>query len=283
MVVGVILAGGESRRFGGNKLLADVEGIKVIDRVFEAVNGVTDKIYISVNNEEQAAVLEEHCGFAVSSCFKGFIYDDESFQGPMAGLMAGIKDLSDDILFVPGDIPWITTKSLSTFIDIVRDYGLDVASPVWGNGMIESLVIYVDKRLARIVADFPWDIRPSARPTDFIRVSEMAGLIPVSNVTGDPTVFAHVNVVEDLHKPRLRNPVKGFIRNVVIFDRGGGGSRFWEAWVAFGNHRYSEAVRHLYMEMGDYIENSVYHLVRHVAMDISYIFDVMGRGGGVMY
>ena len=49
---GVILAGGANVRFGGaRKGLVDVDGCRVVDRVFDAVRPATDELLLIANDE----------------------------------------------------------------------------------------------------------------------------------------------------------------------------------------------------------------------------------------
>ena len=49
---GVILAGGESRRYGSPKALAEVDGRRIIDRVIEGMGAVVDNLLIMANEPD---------------------------------------------------------------------------------------------------------------------------------------------------------------------------------------------------------------------------------------
>lgn len=56
-VLGVILAGGENRRYGAPKALATVGGERIIDRALRAVREVTGRVVLVANDEPTYAVL----------------------------------------------------------------------------------------------------------------------------------------------------------------------------------------------------------------------------------
>ncbi len=58
MLAAVILAGGLSKRFGTNKSLYKIDGEAIINRVFKAVSGLTENVYLSVQNREQVDTLQ---------------------------------------------------------------------------------------------------------------------------------------------------------------------------------------------------------------------------------
>ena len=53
MIIGVLLAAGGARRFGSQKLVADVDGIPVVRRAFDALSPSTDGVVVVVGSDSE--------------------------------------------------------------------------------------------------------------------------------------------------------------------------------------------------------------------------------------
>ena len=104
-IVGVILAGGQSRRFGGgDKFIAELKGEPLVDRVIERVRSQTRQLIISTNIEIPHLTK-----------FKLPIVADavQGQAGPLAGILAGMewtRDYTTDyewIVSFPTDAPFV--------------------------------------------------------------------------------------------------------------------------------------------------------------------------------
>ncbi len=56
-VIGVILAGGDNRRYGDHKALAEVGGARIIDRVIRKLSSAVDTVLIVANDLERYGAL----------------------------------------------------------------------------------------------------------------------------------------------------------------------------------------------------------------------------------
>jgi molybdopterin-guanine dinucleotide biosynthesis protein A len=106
-VVGLVLAGGRSRRFpGGHKALETVAGVSMIERVISRLSPQVDETWLSVGTGEHPFVpLGLRC-----------LSDDRPrFRGPLAGLKAGLDALATRdagegpawLLLAPCDAPFL--------------------------------------------------------------------------------------------------------------------------------------------------------------------------------
>lgn len=97
--VGLVLAGGESRRMGiPNKALAPLRGRPMIDHVIARFEPQVDELWISVATSPGALNHLE---------YRQLLDPEPSHCGPLAGLVQGLVDLPDDswLILVPCDAP----------------------------------------------------------------------------------------------------------------------------------------------------------------------------------
>ncbi len=91
----VILAGGQSRRMGRDKLLLPLSGERLLDRAVRRYGEVFPRVLVSVSGPERYPELGEMRVFDV---FPG--------AGPLAGLHAGLLAAEDDVFLTGGDMPF---------------------------------------------------------------------------------------------------------------------------------------------------------------------------------
>jgi molybdopterin-guanine dinucleotide biosynthesis protein A len=100
-VTGIVLAGGRSTRFDGDKLAVEIEGRPLLHRAITAVAEVVDEIVVVVGADaaEPAPPLDLPVPLR-------FARDALAGQGPLAGLAAGLAAASHPLaLLVGGDQP----------------------------------------------------------------------------------------------------------------------------------------------------------------------------------
>jgi molybdopterin-guanine dinucleotide biosynthesis protein A len=95
-MIGVVLAGGASRRMGAEKALVELAGRPLIAWVTTAVASVCPRVLIS------------------GRAWPGYqrLDDDPSLRGPLAGLAAALS-LGEDVLLVAVDQPWVRVETLT--------------------------------------------------------------------------------------------------------------------------------------------------------------------------
>ena len=92
-ILGAILAGGQSRRFGSDKALADIDGQPMLDRVIAALTPQVDALMICGRDWRGLAMLADR---------------PAGGAGPLAGLNAALHHAAaggfDGVLAVPMDV-----------------------------------------------------------------------------------------------------------------------------------------------------------------------------------
>lgn len=102
--VGVLLAGGAARRFGGRpKGLARLDGIRIADRVLAALRGASTTQRVIANDP---AAVEWFPGEQV-------VADETPGLGPLGGLATALDAAKGSaVLVVAWDMPFVTTELL---------------------------------------------------------------------------------------------------------------------------------------------------------------------------
>jgi molybdopterin-guanine dinucleotide biosynthesis protein A len=109
-VAAVVLAGGRSSRFGRDKLVEPIQGRPMLDHVIERLRGVSPEIVVV------AAVGADP---EISSDID-LVHDDAPFEGPLAGLAAGLRALDpgvERVIVVGGDMPTIVPAVLARLLE----------------------------------------------------------------------------------------------------------------------------------------------------------------------
>jgi molybdopterin-guanine dinucleotide biosynthesis protein A len=122
MTTAIILAGGQSRRFGANKLAADLDGRPVLGATIEAVIALVDGVVV--------AGPELPAGFTEGPVPVALVRDREPAAGPLAALGNVLEHASpagDAIaIVVAGDMPRLVPGVLELMLErLAGDPGVD--------------------------------------------------------------------------------------------------------------------------------------------------------------
>ena len=132
--VGVLLAGGGARRFGGvPKGLARIEGSRIADRVLAALDRATVRQLVVANDPRARLWFPERM----------VVKDAATGLGPLAGLRTALTAAEGcPVLVVAWDMPFVTAELLR----MLRDHGAGAdasCAPVHGSGnTVEALCAY---------------------------------------------------------------------------------------------------------------------------------------------
>ena len=132
--MGVLLAGGQSRRFGGRpKGLAQVEGVRIADRVLAALGLATSRQLVVANDPHAA------------TWFPGRLVVPDAVPGlgPLAGLASAIAaGAGSAVLVVAWDMPFITAALLRALRGHGERHAVSCAPVHGAGGTIEPLCAY---------------------------------------------------------------------------------------------------------------------------------------------
>jgi molybdopterin-guanine dinucleotide biosynthesis protein A len=188
-VLGAVIAGGRSTRYGSAKALATVNGQRVVDRAIAALRAITPQVVTIVNDPDLAQAI-------------GLPSRPDAIPG--AGALGGIhtallwahEAACRGILAVACDMPFLSQPLLQRILDVASAAGstIDVVAPESGGPrQVEPLCAYYDVRCVsaieaalrrgdqRVIA-FHGDVRVARLPIDEVRTY------------GDPAImFLNIN------------------------------------------------------------------------------------------
>ncbi len=102
-MLGVVLAGGASKRMGRDKALVDLEGRPLIAWVTDALSQVCPRVLIAGRPWGEFEVIA----------------DEPGLVGPRAGLAAALGQ-GEDVLLVAVDQPWVRVETLASLASRAR-------------------------------------------------------------------------------------------------------------------------------------------------------------------
>lgn len=126
MITGIILASGFSRRMKRDKLLMEIEGMKLIERVIEAcINSNLDDIILVYRVDDLKKIGEK---YSIKS-----IYNEKAHLGQSEGLKLGVREATraDSYMFLVGDQPFLTSELINTLIKEYKESYLPILVPYY--------------------------------------------------------------------------------------------------------------------------------------------------------
>jgi len=127
-VVAVILAAGESRRFGGAKLLAPLEGRPLVQHVIDAANASTlDEVILVVGHAADDVLAAVRLGRARA------VVNHDHAAGQSTSLRVGLRAAAsaDAIVVLLGDQPRVTPALLNAVVERQRTTGAAAVVSSW--------------------------------------------------------------------------------------------------------------------------------------------------------
>lgn len=139
----VILAGGQSTRFGADKSLILIGNKPTIRYVMNNVSGVVDEVVVVARDVEQGRRISS----AISEI--NLTYDSVIGYGPVAGILAGLRSArAEYVITLACDMPLVNPDVINLLFSLARGY--DAVVPKWPDGNLEPLhAVYKRSRMAK--------------------------------------------------------------------------------------------------------------------------------------
>jgi molybdopterin-guanine dinucleotide biosynthesis protein A len=132
-LVGVVLAGGASRRMGRTKALIEIDGVPMVRRVVDALAaaGCAPVVVVGGDPGELASVGLQP------------VADHQPGEGPLGGILTALRVEDTDLLVAACDLPDLTAEAVRT-VAIAGAADVDVAVAADGHG--HAALLRVNRR-----------------------------------------------------------------------------------------------------------------------------------------
>jgi molybdenum cofactor guanylyltransferase len=193
----IILAGGESSRFGSNKALQLLAGKPLICHVAERLSQIADETLVVIGYREPGAGYE-----AVLPSSVKIMNDRQEGKTPLIGIVTGLQAVkSEHALICACDVPFVKEEVVELLFQ--RASGVDAAIPKWNKGHIEPLeAVY---RVASTLKAAQETLALTGLPLR-VMIGKLAQVAYVSvedeigRVNPDLRTFLNVNTREDMDR-----------------------------------------------------------------------------------
>lgn len=175
---GVVLAGGENKRFPSLKAFIEIDGEAIIDRTLRLMSTLFDEVIISTN---QPDLYFPKCENLI-----GDVLVTE--KGPATGILSCLLNIRNDrALFIACDMPFVKEELIALLVSFPPDY--DAVVPLH-MGRPEPLVALYHKRIVPVLEN--------AICNGVKSLAEILKKINVRYVEAEGRSFININTPEDL-------------------------------------------------------------------------------------
>jgi molybdopterin-guanine dinucleotide biosynthesis protein A len=183
-ILGLVLAGGRSRRFGRDKAAMQVQGQALLERTVNLLKPLVEEVYVSVRADQTGDRLRRRFRLLV---------DEKANQGPAGGLLAAHGHRPDAAWIVLAcDLPFMDEEAVR-YLMRSRNAGKDAtAYRSVDDGLPEPLcAIYEPDTLARF--GHQAGAASGLSPRSFLANADVEYIMPIRD-----RVLLNVNSPEDL-------------------------------------------------------------------------------------
>ena len=184
-ITGVVLAGGESLRYGRNKALVKIDGITLIERVIRVMQSVFHDVILITNTPDEYVYL------------KLPMYQDLiTGLGPLGGILTGLTAISSDAaFFVACDMPLLNRELICYMVENREDFDvivprvskkMEALHAIYSRACLPAIRSLIDSHEYQIFRFFP---QVSVR---YIEESELRSFDP------ELKCFFNINRPEDI-------------------------------------------------------------------------------------
>ena len=139
-ITGIILAGGKSTRYGRDKALVEIDGIRLIERVIRVMSSIFQRLILITNTPSEYTFLQLPM---YEDLIKGL--------GPIGGIYTGLEAISDEAgFFVACDMPFLNANLVRHIVKSRGDFDAVVPRMGW---KIEALHSLYSKRCLPVIQE----------------------------------------------------------------------------------------------------------------------------------
>jgi molybdopterin-guanine dinucleotide biosynthesis protein A len=164
MISCIILAGGESKRFGEDKAFFNFEGTSFIERALDVAMEISGDIVICGREESKMQDYRAEAKNAVKKRLEAgkknlmpeIIVDDKNcgFKGPLKGIYSSIKILKGELILVMEcDAPFFNAEAARELIKRAKSENVNAVVPLWPDSTVEPLLACYKRKQTAFILD----------------------------------------------------------------------------------------------------------------------------------
>jgi molybdopterin-guanine dinucleotide biosynthesis protein A len=189
-ITGIILAGGQARRMGGqDKGLISLAGKPMIEYVIKSIEPQVDTIIINANRNQS---LYEKYGFPV-------VADQiEGYCGPLAGMASGLEHATTPfVVTVPCDSPFIPDDLVHKLYSTLQHENAEICT-IRSNGRLQPVFTLMKSELFNSILEF---LNNGERKIDkWFDKHRLA----IADFSDQPDTFININSTEELEEVEIK-------------------------------------------------------------------------------
>ncbi|MEB3787063.1 MAG: NTP transferase domain-containing protein [Desulfurococcales archaeon] len=205
---GIILVGGESKRYGRPKALVEINGKTFLELVFDALSELTNRIYVSYTFKTPVKALE------LTERLGGRLVEDKDLpcNGPPRGLSSILPETESDWYWIVAvDYPFIESSILRKLSDIALTTKADAITPLLEKGYPAVTLGFVNKDALKALYNSCKAKAILTRTTDLYRGARHSIYVGWTILSASSKPFANVNTADQLLNNVEREPVLDLI------------------------------------------------------------------------
>ncbi|WGI17096.1 molybdenum cofactor guanylyltransferase [Methanonatronarchaeum sp. AMET-Sl] len=192
----VILAGGNSTRFGSDKALHKLNDKIMIRHVAEKLSKITDKIVTVSKDEAQGEII-----MTKVPEIDEITYDPIKDYGPVAGIFAGLQTIDHGKTVIVGcDMPYLNTEVIKHLYQEAEEYDASVVKTIDGHIEFLPTVIKANPGQKATKKALREADRRILNVLERIKVNYI-DLDIIKQIDPDLKTFKDINQIEDIEKP----------------------------------------------------------------------------------
>ena len=186
-ILGVILTGGSSKRFGADKSAAQLGGKTLLEWVIERARPQVETLLLNTNSDTASTSVIER------------LADDRPGEGPLAGILAALEKAQETnlthVASFACDTPFFPRDTVERLSRALYDSRADYSVARCGGTVHRIFALWRVSHRPRLQAAFAADAR-SMRSIENWLAPAWADFVPESGPGGDP--FFNINTRADL-------------------------------------------------------------------------------------
>lgn len=190
-ILGVILAGGASRRFGGDKSAALLGGTPLLERIVERAGPQVETLLLNANDPEVGKSMPDLDRLA----------DSAPGEGPLAGILTVLGRASrrsfDRVASFPCDTPFFPPDTVARLVHALENSSADFAIARCGAAVHRVFALWPVACRDQLDAAFAQGARSMREVEDWL-VPAWADFAAEGGPDGDP--FFNINTHADLER-----------------------------------------------------------------------------------